>query len=352
MPVREPNPDFLVSMSRGLIWRLVIVAGVLLLFFYAGKFVLVAIAGIFVAIILRGAANYIQRFSFVKPQWSYPMVLGAIVVAVAGIGFALGPRVITQAHEIARTVPGSLGHIQAQLQRYQWGRELTQLLSRSMQSQEATARATEYGRALVTALVDGIIIAAIGAYLASNPRWYRSGVLQLLPGKYRAKAADLFDDIASVVRGWLMGQLIPMAVLGIGTLIGLAALGVHLAFTLALFTAIMLFVPYVGSVIAYIPTVLIAFTQSPMKAVYVTILYLGVHIGEGYIVTPLAQRHAVRLPPALTLLNQFFMWEVAGLFGVLIAAPLAAVCIVTVNKLYLKREPHLRGDFGSDGTTT
>jgi predicted PurR-regulated permease PerM len=343
MPTREPSPDFLLSMSRGLVWRLLLVTGLLLLFFYAGEFVLVALTGIFVAIILRGAANYIQRFSFVKPHWSYAIVLCVIIVAAAGIGFALGPRVITQAHEIARTVPRSLGHVRAELDRYEWGRELTRLASQSMQSRQVTERVTEYGSALVSALVDGIIIAAIGVYLGSNPGWYRRGVLQLLPETHRARAADLFDSIAAVVRGWLLGQLIPMAVLGIGSLIGLAALGVHLAFTLALFTALMLFVPYVGSVIAYIPAVLIAFTQSPMKAVYVTILYVAVHIGEGYVVTPLAQRHAVRLPPALTLLSQFFMWEVAGLLGVILAAPLAAVGLVTVNKLYLNKEPTLKG---------
>jgi predicted PurR-regulated permease PerM len=348
MPVHEPNSDFLISISRGFIWRVLLIAGVLLIFFYAGEFVLVALTGIFIAIILRGAANYIQRFPFVNPRWSYAIVLVLIVVAIGCIGFGLGPQVISQAQEIARTVPHSLGHVQAELQRYPWGREVTRLVSRSMQSQEATARATKYGTAFVNAIIDGVIIAAIGLYLGS-PRWYRSGVLQLVPEKYRAKASDLFDDIASVVRGWLLGQLIPMGVLGVATLIGLAVLGVHLAFTLALFTAIMLFVPYVGSVIAYIPTVLIAFTQSPMKAVYVTILYVAVHVGEGYVVTPLAQRHAVRLPPALTLLSQFFMWEVAGLFGVLIAAPLAAVGLVTVNKLYLNREVHLRGAHGAEG---
>jgi predicted PurR-regulated permease PerM len=342
MATPEPRPDFLLSMSRGLIWRLLLVVGVLLLFFYAGEFVLVAIAGIFLAIILRGAANYIARFPFVPRRWSYAILLCVIVVVIGGISFALGPRVITQTHEIARTVPRSLQNVETQLDRYEWGREITHLATRSINSQQTTKRAAEYGSAFVIAIADGIVIIAIGAYLGSSPRWYEHGVLLLLPESYRAQAADLFDSIAAVVRGWLLGQLIPMGILGVATLIGLVALGVPLAFTLALFTALMLFVPYVGSVIAFIPTVLIAFTRSPMTAVYVAILYVGVHVGEGYIVSPLAQRHAVRLPPALTLLSQFFMWEIAGLFGVIIAAPLAAVGLVTINKLYLKRDVELK----------
>ena len=55
-------------------------------------------------------------------------------------------------------------------------------------------------------------------------------------------------------------QLVPMATLGIGTMAGLWFLGVPLAFTLALLTVAMLFIPYVGSVIAYIPAALVVFT--------------------------------------------------------------------------------------------
>lgn len=204
-------------------------------------------------------------------------------------------------------------------------------------------QASNYGSALADAVVDGIAILAIGAFLGSNPRFYRSGVLQLVPENRRTAATDLLDDVASTVQGWLLGQLIPMSVLGIGILVGLWVLRIPLAFTLALFTALMLFIPYAGSVLAYIPTALIAWTQGPMKVVYVTVVYLGVHIAEGYIITPLAQRHAVRLPPRVTLFSQLFMWKLAGFLGVMLATPLAAVVLVIVQKLYLKREPSLKG---------
>jgi predicted PurR-regulated permease PerM len=99
----------------------------------------------------------------------------------------------------------------------------------------------------------------------------------------------------------------------------------------------MLFVPYAGAVLAFLPTALLAFTQRPMLMLYVTILYLGIHMAEAYVITPLAQRYAVRLPPALTLLSQLFMWKVAGLLGVLVATPLAAVSLVVIQRLYMKR---------------
>jgi predicted PurR-regulated permease PerM len=103
----------------------------------------------------------------------------------------------------------------------------------------------------------------------------------------------------------------------------------------------MLFLPYAGTIIAYVPTALIALAKGPVMLLDVSILYLGVHMAEAYLVTPLAQRHTIRLPPALTLLMQLLMWKIGGILGLAVAAPLAAVCIVLVRKLYLPNRANL-----------
>ena len=46
----------------------------------------------------------------------------------------------------------------------------------------------------------------------------------------------MFSEIAYTLRWWMVGQLVPMAVLGAGSFLGLWILGVPLALTLALFT--------------------------------------------------------------------------------------------------------------------
>jgi len=84
---------------------------------------------------------------------------------------------------------------------------------------------------------------------------------------------------------------------------------------------------------------LVALTKGPAALVDVTCLYLGIHVAEAYVITPMAQRHAVRLPAAVTIFSQLLLWKLAGVLGVVVATPLAAVCLVTVQKLYVKRSP-------------
>jgi predicted PurR-regulated permease PerM len=122
-------------------------------------------------------------------------------------------------------------------------------------------------------------------------------------------------------------------------MVGLWLLGIPLAFTLGLFTALMIFVPYVGALISEIPAFLVALNQSPRTAIYVIVLYLSLHVVEGYLLTPLVQKRAVHLPPVLTILMQFLLWNIAGLLGVAVATPLAAAGLILVKMLYLDEEP-------------
>ena len=334
--------DFILCFARGALIRILIFAVIVVLIVFERHIFLIAFAGILLAVVLRAISNFVARRLRLSSGWAYATTLISITVIVLGACYLLGPRVFREGHEIIKAIPASVSEVRDALQRYEWGRDITHLVSGSMQGHEMTGTAKNIATDSVNALTDAIVILALGVFMGATPAPYRRGLLYLVPAKNRQSVGELFGDITIRMRNWMLGQLIPMAALGVGTCIGLSLLGIPLAFTLALFTAFMLFIPYVGSVLAFIPTVLIAFTKSPESALYVTILYLGVHAAEGYVVTPMAQKWMVRMPPALTLFSQLFMWKVAGLLGVLVATPLASVVMLVVNELYTHKAPELR----------
>src|SRR5690242_14661744 len=133
-----------------------------------------------------------------------------------------------------------------------------------------------------------------------------------------------------------------MAFLGVLTMLGLWLLHVPLAFTLGLLTAIMIFIPYLGALASEFPAVLVALQQGPRTMLYVVLLYLCVHGLEAYLITPLIQKKATRLPPIITVLAEFLMWIVAGPLGVIIATPLAAAILTLIRTLYLHESPEKR----------
>lgn len=163
--------------------------------------------------------------------------------------------------------------------------------------------------------IDLIVVFVIGFFGALDPRGYREGLLLLVPEEHRAQARRLSIAVVATLRSWLLGQMIPMAAIGVASMISLWILGVHLAFTVGLLTGIMIFIPYLGTVVPGILAILLALQRSPRTALYVFVLYAIFHTAEGYFLTPMVQRRAVRLPPILTILAQLCLGSFAGILG-------------------------------------
>ena len=71
---------------------------------------------------------------------------------------------------------------------------------------------------------------------------------------------------------------------------------------------------------------------------YATVLFIGIHIAESYLLT-LVQRRAVYLPPALTIVIQVLLGLLAGFIGLALATPITAASLVLVKMLYLGEQP-------------
>jgi predicted PurR-regulated permease PerM len=122
-----------------------------------------------------------------------------------------------------------------------------------------------------------------------------------------------------------------MAFVGLFTGIGLELLRVPGALGLGIVAGVLTFVEYLGAVVSAIPAVFIAFTIGWTETVWVILVYLVVHIVEGYVLTPLIARAAVRIPPAYTLAGQIALGGLFGVLGLTFATPLAVVVVVLVN---------------------
>ncbi|MFZ0662881.1 MAG: AI-2E family transporter [Acidobacteriaceae bacterium] len=327
--MRQATPERIVLLA------LAAVIAVLFVWFQ-WKLIFLAFAGLLCAILLHTITRWIERHTRLGSGLSYLATMLLLLVSVAVTAILIVPPAVTQLHQIVVVLPHSLARTQDFLEQKSWGRTLLEMLQRSFHGADFGARAKDITSTLTEATVDLIVIVVIGFFGALNPRAYRNGVLSLLPEQHRDRAREIAVELMDRLRWWLLGQMVPMVVLGVATMVALWLLGVRLAFILGLFTGVMVFIPYAGTILAGIPCVLMALQRGPWIALWVVILFTIFHLVEGYLLTPMVQRRAVELPPVLTVLAQFFMWSFAGVLGVAVAAPLTAAGMVLVNELYLK----------------
>jgi predicted PurR-regulated permease PerM len=187
------------------------------------------------------------------------------------------------------------------------------------------------------AAIGGIVLVIfLSIYLAADPELYRRGALALLPARRRQQASQVMDRIATVLRKWLVTQLIAMAVIGTVSTVVLLLLRVKAAFALGFIAGLLEFIPTFGPIFSAIPAIAMGFVDSPQKALYVVVAYWGIQFLENNLLIPALMRGGMDLPPAVTMVAQALMVLVFGFLGLMVAVPLTAAVLVAVKMLYVE----------------
>ena len=181
---------------------------------------------------------------------------------------------------------------------------------------------------------------AASIYLALTPALYLNGILKLVPVSRQVEVRDTLSALGRALRLWLVGQLAAMAVVGTLVTLGLTVLDIPSALALGFMAGLFEFVPFVGPVTSAIPAVASGLTDSPRTALWVAGLYIVVQQAEGMLIQPLLQQRTVSLPPVLMIFAVLGFGVLFGPLGLLLATPLAVVCLVLVKKLWVREVQH------------
>ena len=340
---RGSSTDAARSLGRRVLVTVGIVAAVtvLLLFtWHARDVLLLAFAGLLFGIFLRRLATLVADRTPLGPRVALAAVTLALVGALAGAFWAQGPAIAEQVRELREALPQAVERLEARLERYDWGERAVEAMPSPGEllpdDPDAVGRVTGVVSRTFSALTSAVIILFLGLVLAATPGVYVRGLVALVPRRAEARAREVIDRAYDTLWWWLVGRVISMTFIGVVTGIGLAVLGVPLAFVLALLAALLSFIPNLGPILSAAPAILLALVDGPRQALWVAALYAGVQVIESYVLDPIIDRKTVYLPPAVTIFAQLVLALFGGLLGVALATPLSALLMVLVTMLYVQ----------------
>ena len=224
----------------------------------------------------------------------------------AGLIWWRGTEIIGQTQQLVDQLATQVERLWSHVEAGAWGRRVTEGLRRSILSAADGLPGFATGVVTSTLGVGGslVVVVVTGLCLAASPQIYIVGTLRLLPPTWRLRGREVLRELGRALRLWCLGQLVDMAVVTLLVGVGLFALGVPLALTLALFAGLLNFVPYIGALAGAVPAVLVSMAQSPTLALWVAALFMTVQMIEGNVIAPLVQKRTGTLPPALTIVSQ------------------------------------------------
>ncbi|HKI22971.1 MAG TPA: AI-2E family transporter [Gaiellaceae bacterium] len=206
---------------------------------------------------------------------------------------------------------------------------------RDADPQEYTSRVIDFleGAALsiFEILFSLVLIIVVSIYMLLDMGRLSAAVDRRFPP--RPDSGSLIPRIESALAGYVRGQVLLSLIIGVSAGVGLWVLGTlgwaegmdQYALLFAAWVGFMELIPYLGPWLGAIPPVTYALIVDPVSAIWVTLLFLGIHQIEGHIVVPNVMGSALRLHPLLVIFGLLAGGEIYGLAGIFVALPLLAV---------------------------
>jgi predicted PurR-regulated permease PerM len=337
----------------------------------AREIVLTAFLGVLFGLAVGAGAERLTKLRIPRGIGA-PLVVLAFLGALYGVGAAIAPTVRTQVVELRTRVPEAVDRIEAWVNArpgvaglFLGGHEVAAsptgargpanagqvqgrvpvvavapvptLRERITEQLSGTARYLfPFLSSTVTVAAGLFLILVLAIYVGADPALYHVGLMHLFPHGSRERAGVVLTRVATVLRKWLVTQLVAMVVMGVVSTLTLLALGVKAAVALGVIAGLLEFVPTVGPILAAVPAIAMGFLDSPEKALTVGLAYLVIQQLEGHVLIPMLMKEGMDLPPALTIVAQAVMALLFGFLGLMVAVPLLAVVIVPIKLLYVE----------------
>jgi len=189
-----------------------------------------------------------------------------------------------------------------------------------------------------------IVILITSFYLVKDADRFIEQLDNLAPPGYRDDFVHLRREITDVWSAFLRGQLLLSLTMAIITTAICMIIGLPYAVALGLLAGVTEFVPNLGPIIALIPAVLLALFQGssylPLSNFWFAVLVVGVYVViqqiEGNLLVPRILGRSLNLHPLVVLIAVIIGGNLAGILGMLLAAPVLATLRVVGRYVFCR----------------
>jgi predicted PurR-regulated permease PerM len=292
--------------------------------------------------------NYLNIDGQLPRLWAVVLIYASIGLLLLAASRYLYPQIIEQGTVFVEDIPRLEGSLINLVGPRPLGIDIASLVSQMLAAESSyTNNARSASHLLVNAaetVVKLFLFLVSTFYLLMDAPRLRGTVIKTIPDDYRMELAALGRQINLTWQQYIRGELVLFAIMFTVTTIGLSILGVPGAIFLGLLSGALELLPLVGPITAGALAVSVAYFNGTNPwgwgqlayAGSVALMYLILRQMEDYFVVPHVLGRAVRLHPLVVLFSVTAGGVIGGLFGLLVAVPIAASVKAISAYLYAK----------------
>ena len=314
---------------------------------------------LFLAILLATAiepqVNRLRRGPFGRGSGAL-VVYTAIVVIIALPTVIFAQSLFAQIDRSVATIPEVVANLRPfaeQLRPQALSNSAVQAVDRFAVAVESPAPAepesvVELGTSAVIHVLEAITVVFLSFYWLVERATIKRAVLRLVLPQRAKNVNAVWLEVEEKLGGWVRGQLLVMAVMGVMAGVGFYVIGLPNPLLLAILAALGELIPLIGPLLGFAPAVIVALIVDPPLALVVIVYALIIQQIEGNILVPRIMGHTVGVSPLTVVLGILIGSILYGLPGAFLAIPVAgAVQVIVVHALGMEgpvqAEAHVPG---------
>ena len=162
-------------------------------------------------------------------------------------------------------------------------------------------------------------------------------IRHMIPNRYILSVYRIAKECDEALMSFIKGQILVMVLLGMVYAVQLQLIGLKVGLIIGMMAGIASFVPYLGFTLGFIAAIIAGLFQFGVDWVHLVLIVGAFMVGqavEGYILQPLLLGDKIGLSPLWVMFAVLAGASLAGIAGMLIALPLAAVLKVLFQHAY------------------
>lgn len=312
----------------------------------------IALGAVFLAYFVYPAVAWLNKR---LPLWAALTIVYVLLFSVVGIVFYfLVPPAVTQLDALItnlptmqRSVESYLNHptgtfverLPPQIQSYI--HKLPGQITHELQN-NATAYTSKVFNAVVviaTVLATAIAIPIVSIYMLGESSIIKRFFVRAFPPRQRPGVVSFLADVDNVLGGFVRGQLIVAAVVGILAIIALLILRVPYALLIGAWAGIADIIPYIGPFAGAIPAAIVAVISNGVADMFgVGIAFTIINQLEGHFLGPRIVSRTVNVTPLTVIFALLVGAHLFGIAGLIVSVPLAGIVRVILLRLFPERD--------------
>lgn len=326
----------LIYLAAGLfvaLWFAHIVLDIILLLFFA----------IVITIVLNAPVTWLEAKNIRRPIGSL-IVFFAVLLCFALLGWMIVPKMITQVRLLVTNLPTYLSNLNREISK--WLGEYGNNNENAQNTANAIANLPpvssiinsvgQYSIQLFRNVLLIIFFFCLVIYMLINPRPLLAFYLSYFSDRKKDKAAEAFSYASKMTIGWMWSNIVAGAIRAVIVWFFLYFMGIPGVWVWAAVTFFAELIPKIGFYIMAVPPIIIAFSISPLTALWIAVFYIGLDEIIGDFIIPRIRSRTMKIHPVFILIMIIAMSSAFGIMGAFIATPLTAFIKAYYETFYRK----------------